>query len=337
MQIECYQQATGFDALAAEWNPLLQRSAADTIFLTYEWQRTWWDFFATGRELCLLAFRHGGKLVGLAPFYFQALASGKTVLQIIGGVDICDYLDIIALPEWQEQVYQALLTFLIQQAPHWDEIDLHCVPQTSPYQLLESVAQEKQLTIHRRVEDVCPIIPLPDTWDDYLALLNKKQRHELRRKMRRAERETRLEWYIASDPQTLAQEMNSYIDLHHKSSPDKRTFMSDPAMQGFFHQMARFAMEKGWLELSFILLDGHKAATMLCFGYNDRTLVYNSGYDPQQYSHLSPGIVLLGYHIQDSIARKRTAFDFLRGDEVYKYRFGGQDFEIFQITIRRPA
>lgn len=333
-QLNVYRDDSGFEALAGEWNLLLRNSGTDTIFLTHEWQRAWWRFFSSGHELLLLSLRQGEKLIGIAPFYRQQL-DGRTVIQLVGGTDICDYLDIIALPDYVEHVYQAIFKFLTTELTDWDEIDFHCLPASSPFQALCEAAMEQKLVVQRRVEDVCPIIPLPATWDDYLAMLNKKQRHELRRKMRRAEREAQVQWYVTSDPDRLSEDMEAFFDLHRKSSPDKEDFMGDPAMQAFFHQAARFSLAQGWLELSFLLVNGEKTATMLCFEYNNQTLVYNSGYDPQRLAYLSPGIVLLGYHIRDSIAKGRTAFDFLRGDEVYKYRFGGQDSEVFQVIVRR--
>jgi CelD/BcsL family acetyltransferase involved in cellulose biosynthesis len=334
MQLEIYQDASGFEALAGEWNLLLSRSGTDTIFLTHEWQRGWWHFFSPGRELLLLSLRQGQELVGIAPFYRQQL-DGRTVIQLVGGTEVCDYLDVIALPDHADRVYQAIFEFFAADLTDWDEIDFHCIPAASPYQALHEAATKQGLVVQRRVEDVCPITPLPAAWDDYLATLNKKQRHEIRRKIRRANREAQVEWYMTSDPVRLSEDMEDFFDLHRRSSPDKEDFMSEPTMQGFFHEVAQFSLARGWLELSFLLINGEKTATMLCFAYDNQTLVYNSGYDPQRFAYLSPGIVLLGYHIQDSIAKGRTAFDFLRGDEVYKYRFGGQDSEIFQVTVRR--
>jgi len=340
MRLDVYRDATGFEILADEWNDLLYHSDTNSIFLTHEWQSTWWRFFSPGRELILLALRQEKDLVGIAPLYRQELPDGRTVIQLIGGPgpdnkDICDYLDIVALPDYRGHVFRAAFEFLTAELTDWNEIDFHCIPEDLPHEILFEVARQQGLAVQCQAEDVCPVIPLPATWDDYLAMLDRKQRHELRRKTRRAEREARVEWYMASDPDLLAQEVEAFFDLHRKSSRDKDDFMSEPTMQEFFHQMARFSLAKGWLELSFLLIDGERAATMLCFAYNNQTLVYNSGYDPQQFAYLSPGIVLLGYHIQDSIAKGRTAFDFLRGDEVYKHRFGGQDLEIFQVTVRR--
>jgi len=334
MKLDVYRDATGFEALAGEWNTLLHHSDTDTIFLTHEWQRTWWRFFSPGRELILLALREQGRLVGIAPLYRQKLEDGRTVIQLVGGTDISDYLNVIALPDYRDQVYQATFEFLTSELADWDEIDLHCIPAASPYRPFHEAALKRKLTIQRWVEDVCPVIPLPATWDDYLAMLDKKQRHELRRKMRRAEREAVVSWYMTSDLELLQEDVEAFFDLHRRSTPGKEDFMSGPDMQKFFHEVARFSLAQGWLELSFLLVNGEKAATLFCFGYNNRTLAYNSGYDPQRFGRLSPGIVLLGYHVQDSIAKGRTAFDFLRGDEAYKYRLGGQNSEVLQITVR---
>lgn len=337
MQLDVYQEATGFAALAEEWDALLRRRDTDTIFLTHEWQSTWWRFFAPGREPLLLTLRDQGELVGIAPLYRQKLEDGRTVIQLVGGTDISDYLNFIVLPDYRGHFYRIVLEFLTTEVTDWDEIDLHCIPAVTPYQPLREAAQTQGLIIQRLVEDVCPIISLPATWDDYLVMLNKKQRHELRRRLRRAEQEAEVQWCITSDPAQLAEDVGSFFALHRQSSPDKEDFMNDPAMQGFFHEVARFSLAQGWLELSFLLINGQKAASMFCFAYHKRTLVYNSGYDPQRFGSLSPGIVLLAYHIRDSIVKGRTAFDFLRGDEAYKYRFGGQNTEVFQITMRRGA
>ncbi len=136
------------------------------------------------------------------------------------------------------------------------------------------------------------------------------------------------------DRGALQAEMEDFIELHQKSGGHKKVFM-DQRMQGFFQAMARTILEQGWLRLSFLLIDDVKAAAMLCFDYGDSISVYNSGYDPQLYPSLSPGIVLIGYCIQDAIDRRRTTFDFLRGDEEYKYRLGAQDTKVYNLRLSR--
>jgi CelD/BcsL family acetyltransferase involved in cellulose biosynthesis len=186
------------------------------------------------------------------------------------------------------------------------------------------------------VEDVCPIIDLPATWDDYLMMLNKKQRHEVRRKLRKADAEADTDFYIVGSDRDLQTEMEAFIDLHQKSTPEKDQFM-DAQMQEFFFDVAQVLQDRGWLQLAFVEMDGMKAAALLNFDYGDSILVYNSGYDPTQFRHLSPGINVTARSIEHAIALGRAEFDFLRGDEVYKYRFGAHDTEVRRLLIGQPG
>jgi CelD/BcsL family acetyltransferase involved in cellulose biosynthesis len=338
MRIETYTDLSSFDALAGEWNDLLKRSAFDTLFLTWEWQRTWWEHLGEG-DLFLIAMRDDqDHLVGIAPLYRTVSAGGEKTLNIVGCVDVSDYLDIIVARGHEKEVYGALLDYLDSaEMAGWDAAELCNVPEISPaHQALAEMAVGHGHEFRTRVEDVCPIIDLPATWDAYLASLDKKQRHEIRRKMRRIEGGADVHWYIVDQDRDPAEEIEAFIDLHQKSSADKDDFM-DEQMKGFFRAMAHVLQPRGWLQLAFIEVDGQKAASMLNFDYEDAILVYNSGYDPQLYAHLSPGIVLLAYCIEHAIELGRARFDFLRGDEPYKYRFGARDTKVYRLAIVRKG
>ncbi len=338
MQLITYRDPAGFTALEAEWNELLTRSEIDTIFMTREWQSTWWRAFGVNKELLLLAFRRDDALVGIAPLYRQVLDDNRAAVRLVGGTEVTDYLGIITLPGHREAVYTALFEHFATTYTAWDELDLHCLPAASPHQSLCKIAEGRELFVQSELEDVCPIIDLPNSWDEYMNMLDKKQRHEIRRKTRRALREVEMDWYIAHDPETLRGDVEAFLDLHRKSAPAKDDFMDTPAMESFFHEVARFALARGWLELSFLTMNGEPAASLFCFAYRNHTLVYNSGYDPDRFGYLSPGVILTAYHIEDSIKKNRAVFDFLRGDEEYKYRFGARDAHIFQVRISRaPA
>ena len=337
MSIVTHTDVQGFVSLEREWKDLLKRSAIDTIFLTWQWQRLWWEFFGQEAGLSILTVRDDGQLIGLAPLYASPPSDTSRTLRLIGGSELSDYLDIVAARGREEVVYSTLWEFLVGEYDYpWQAIDLHNVPGSSPtLATLPGLAKEtKGVRVTIEVEDVCPVISLPPTWEDYLSLLTRKQRHELRRKIRKTESEATVRWYYAQDEETVDEEIQDFIDLHAKSSPQKQAFMDD-RMQRFFQAVARMALEEGWLQLSFLLLDDVKAATMLCFDYHDSILLYNSGYDPQLYSSLSTGLVLLAYCIQDAMERGRKAFDFLRGDEEYKYRLGGQDTKVYHLRISK--
>jgi CelD/BcsL family acetyltransferase involved in cellulose biosynthesis len=338
MRIEVHYESGGFSALRPEWNALLSRSRRDVVFLTWEWQSTWWKHLGDG-DLLLLGFRaeDDGRLIGIAPLFESKADQGPIVLSVIGCRDVSDYLDLIVEQGQEEVVYQAFLDYLQDKAPAWDVLDLCNLPQESLSPVrLRALAAARGLQTRVETEDVCPIIDLPETWDEYLNTLDKKQRHEVRRKLRRAESEADARFVVAGDERDLKAEMRAFVELHQKSTPEKGQFM-DPQMQRFFFDVAQVLQARGWLQLAFLELEGRKAAGLLNFDYQDSIFVYNSGYDPEQYAHLSPGWVVTARCIEHAIALGRRQFDFLRGNEDYKYRFGGRDTEVRRLLVARPG
>jgi CelD/BcsL family acetyltransferase involved in cellulose biosynthesis len=335
MIVEVFSEAKGFAHLKGEWNHLLNRAYEPILFMTHEWQSTWWEHLGEGELLLLAVRRDGGELVGLAPL-FLVQKDGQRMLRQVGCVEVSDYLDIIAVAGLEGQVYQALLDYLAgPQAPEWDCLCLCNLPQESPaLTLLKDVAQARGYQAGVKIEDVCPVIQLPAGWDEYLEMLDKKQRHEIRRKIRRAEGSAALDWHVVGEADDLEEAMDDFIDLHERSSSDKEQFWND-SLKAFFKAIARVFREIGWLQLSFLRIDGHEAAALLCFDYDDAILVYNSGYDPAQYAHLSPGIILSAYCIRHAISLGRRRFDFLQGDEEYKFRFGAQRTGVYELSIER--
>ncbi|MFC2015773.1 GNAT family N-acetyltransferase [Chloroflexota bacterium] len=271
------------------------------------------------------------------PLFRSLTQEGSSVLSLVGCRDVSDYLDLIIERGQEEAVYGALLDYLENSAPEWDLVDICNIPQDSPtYSRLRELAEARGFQTLVEVEDVCPIISLPATWDEYLMMLDKKQRHEVRRKLRRADGEVDTRFVIVGPEHDLDAEMRAFIDLHQKSTPEKDQFMI-PQIQAFFFDVARVLQQSGWLQLAFVEMDGEKAATLLSFDYRDAILVYNSGYDPARYRHLSPGIIVTARSIEHAIALGRSEFDFLRGDEVYKYRFGAQDTLVRRLLVARPG
>ncbi|HEY73235.1 MAG TPA: GNAT family N-acetyltransferase [Thermoflexia bacterium] len=335
LSVQSYHDTKGFEALTGEWNALLHRSPADTIFLTLEYQRTWWRNLGEG-ELLILAVRDDGKLVGIAPLFATEDAQGQRVLTTVGCVEVSDYLDLIVAREREGEVYGALVDYLAGPgAPAWDALDLCNIHQDSPtLELLPALAETRGWAIETARDDVCPIVQLPATWDEYLQMLSKKQRHEVRRKMRRLEAQVETNWYIVGPEHDLQTETEDFLDLMAASTPGKAEFLT-PRMRNFFRQLTPVAYDAGWLQLAFLKVGGQKAAAYLNFIYDNRVLVYNSGLDWRTFPKLGAGIVLTAYCIRHAIERGREAFDFMQGDERYKYQFGGQDIEVQRLVIRR--
>jgi CelD/BcsL family acetyltransferase involved in cellulose biosynthesis len=169
-------------------------------------------------------------------------------------------------------------------------------------------------------------------FDEYLSRVEKKQRHEIRRKMRRAEESGRgVRWYISEmkDPEA---EIDAFTKLMEQDE-NKSKFLTD-AMRAQMRAVIRAAHEGGWLWLAFLEVDGQRAAASLNFDYNNKLWGYNAGVD-RTYMELSPGWVLLSYVIQWCCENKYAEFDFMRGDEEYKYRFGAVNKFVMRTKVSR--
>jgi CelD/BcsL family acetyltransferase involved in cellulose biosynthesis len=335
LNITLYETEALFSDLRAEWPDLLADSDADQIFLTYEWQTAWWEAYLPGQIWALVVRDDNGRCQGLAP-WFLAAADGQRVVSAIGGLDVTDYLDVIIRRGAEEAVLAALAGWLSEHADAFDMIHLRNLPQDShALARLPELLEAGGFAVGIEVEDVCPIVRLPDTFQDYVASLDKKNRHELRRKLRRAA--GAVEWHIVGAEDDLDAAMDIFLKLMAASTPEKAQFLENAQNVAFFRRMARVMAEQGWLQLAFLTVQGEAAATYLNFDYGNRIMVYNSGLDSDSHGYLSPGIVLIARLVEHAIAARREVFDFLRGGESYKYDMGGQDTPVYRMEIRRSA
>jgi CelD/BcsL family acetyltransferase involved in cellulose biosynthesis len=171
---------------------------------------------------------------------------------------------------------------------------------------------------------VAAVLTLPETFDDYLAAIGKKERHELRRKRRKFEGEagpSHIE--RRAGPEAVA----LFADLHRQSAGDKGEFMTEQ-IEEFF--LALHTEAGGVID---VLVDGSDVAASAIFSFEDDNgfYLYNSAFNPELMS-VSPGNVMLSYLIERSIAQGKRVFDFLKGDETYKFRLGAVERPLFRVA-----
>jgi CelD/BcsL family acetyltransferase involved in cellulose biosynthesis len=321
-----------------EWNALLRRSVADTPFLRHEYQGNWWQHRGGGEwpraQLVLMAARREGQLVGLAPL-FLAEHDGKDALLLVGSIEISDYLDLIVSPDEVKEFCAGLMDALVERGPAgWQLLDWYNLPESSPtLAVLKREAKTRGWACTQEVFRPAPHIPLPGDFEAYLAGIGKKQRHEIRRKLRRLEQSGReVRWYI-SDGAELDEEIETLFVLM-AQDPEKAEFLT-AAMRAQMRGTVQAAHRAGWLWLACLEVDGQRAAVSLNFDYNDRLLAYNSGVD-RAFQDLSPGWVLLSHTLRWANEHHRLEFDFMRGNEDYKYRFGAVDRHVMRLRVVRP-
>ena len=325
--------------LAPDWNTLLTESVNHFPFLRFEYLSAWWETRGGDEwpeaELAVVTAHQGRRLVGIAPLFFSRNRDGDPALLLLGSIEISDYLDILARLADLSSFIAGLLDFIAQPGPlDWQLLDWHNIPEVSPtLPTLKAEAEKRGWSFTQERTYHVPSIPLTGDFETYLAGIDKKQRHEIRRKMRRAEESGRkVRWYIVKEASTLDAEVEAFLNLM-AQDPEKAAFLT-LAMRTQMRLACQAAFECGWLQLAFLEADGQKAAGYLNFDYLNRIWVYNSGID-RRFLDLSAGWVLLGHLLQWANEKKRTEFDFMRGNEDYKYRFGGVDKYIVRAKVAR--
>ncbi len=317
-----------FDKLAPKWNALLEESIANLPFLRHEYLRAWWSSLGGGEwdkgELAIVIAERDDELIGVAPLFLTSYKEKPTLL-FLGSIEISDFLDFIVREADLTDFIGGLLDFLASHVTlAWSALDLQNLIEDSPsLPVLQTEAASRGWDFTQETLQPSPYVDLPGDFDEYLAGIKKKQRHEIRRKIRRAEADERnVAWYIVDDPDKLEKNIEACCQLM-AQDPEKQAFLTQ-TMQSQMKAAIHAAFNAGWLQLAFLEVDGEKAAGYLNFDYDNRIWVYNSGLD-MKFRDLSPGWVLLGYLLQWANENGRSAFDFMRGDEPYKYKFGGVD------------
>lgn len=319
---------TSINGWEEAWQSLLPRCAFDAPFMTPRWQQAWWEEYGDSSETHLLLMKGDEGLNAIAP-----LSRRNGEMTFIGDPNVCDYADFLVSQDAEDQFYPMLLDYLDEE--EWQELKLFSLPQESPtLTKLPDLARERGHRVDIEEEDVAPGVALPDTWDEYLANLTKKDRHELRRKMRRLESyDQGFDWYGITDWQEVGASLDDFFLLMRKSREEKSIFLTGPR-ESFFRSMVMKLSHSGLLKLFFLEMGGRKVAAALCFDYDSKRFLYNSGLDPD-YKYYSVGLLLHALCIGDAIEGGRSYFDFLRGPEPYKYDLGGKNRVIYRMVVTR--
>jgi CelD/BcsL family acetyltransferase involved in cellulose biosynthesis len=338
MEYRLHQDPSIWGSLFESWAALLSESSFPVPFLHPSYQQTWWQSLGGGEwpaaesKLAIITAHEGRQLVGIAPFFVSHKPGFTPALHFIGAIEVCDYLDFIVRKQDLEAFLGGLLSFIKNHSDLKNlSLDLGNIMDSSPsLGLLESLAGAQGWNFSKEVLQPSPFIPLPEDFETYLAGLVKKQRHEIRRKLRNVSNGHETLWYFVEDANLLPEELRAFTEMM-RNEKEKDSFLK-PEMESFIHAVAQNLFDLGILRLAFLTIDGEKAAAFLSFTCCDRLLVYNSS-RADKWMPLSPGWVLLARQIEWAISAGFKEVDLMRGDEGYKYKFGGVDRFVWHAVL----
>ena len=294
------------------------------VFTLPAWLKVWWSHFGAGAELYLRAVRRNGQIIGIAPLQIKNGAASIT-----GSVDVCDYQDFIIVPGLEQDFYLAVLDDLLQKGIKGFHLET-VRPDSTIVTHLIPLARERGYPVNYLQVDVSSDIDLPPDWDGYLNTLDRKQRHEVRRKMRNFFEKKETAYHTLSG-KDAREALEIFLQLFPESRDDKAEFMT-PSMQVFFRELTESLAGIDIIRFGMLEFAQKPVAMVMYFDYNNTVYLYNSAYHPD-YRTLSVGIVSKASCIQNSIQSGKARFDFLKGAEQYKYHLGGKEIPLYSCHI----
>jgi CelD/BcsL family acetyltransferase involved in cellulose biosynthesis len=275
----------------------------------------------------IVAVHDGSRVVGIAP-----LAIDGNTARFLGNPDVCDYQDIVVVPGYETPVMAAVASHL--KARGIQRMELQSLrPEAAALRALQAMAPQAVQRMTVAPDGVSYETALPGAWDDFLMQLSGKQRHEVRRKMRRLESHGAFAYKTAGigDQLQLDSAVGHFLRLFHMNRVDKAEFM-DAAMTDYFRELIMAADRNRILRLHILEVEQNPAAAVLCFEYRQVRYLYNSAYDAR-YHELSVGILSKVLSIQAGVAAGCRRYDFLKGAETYKKHLGGREVPLYQGTV----
>ncbi len=320
------------DLSAEEWDSVLSRSGRPSPFLSRQFLVPWAKTFAAGHEKRLYRWAPAGEAAG---FLFLCVCEAEAGWELLGGEQVSDSLDALVVAGRETQFWSEFLSASRDLFASRPLLLPNLVEGSASIASLPQVSAELGYEYRLEEMDRSPYVPLPASFDEYLQRLGTKERHELRRKIRRAEEATpALEFRVTRTKEEFDRDFPAFLSLHRKSQTDKARFM-DERMAGFFREMADGFFSAGRLRLGILSGGDGDLAAALQLEWNGSLLLYNSGFDPAARAS-SPGVVLLARCIEDAIRHGFAEYDFLRGRERYKYDLGGTDRIVYRAVLRAP-
>jgi CelD/BcsL family acetyltransferase involved in cellulose biosynthesis len=295
-------------------------------FVLPPWLMAWWGVFGHGSQSLIAVVRHGQSILGIAP----CMLKGKTV-RFLGSPDICDYFDCVVAPGKEQLFFTSLFSGFSAQG--FKHLELGPVPPDSVVQRFFSKSEmphESELGVFS--QGVVLQLDLPASWDAFLQSLSGKERHELRRKLRRLHQAGRIRFRCIVDVEQVPEALGHFLRLFTMNREDKAAFMTGPVVS-FFRALAFGLAKEGLLKLFLLDVDERPVASVFCFDYLGTRYLYNNGYD-DAYRSLSVGLLSKVLSLKSAIEDGLHTYNFLKGKELYKQRLGGKEISLKTYRIK---
>ena len=332
---------SAFAALRPEWSELLEASDSDGFFLTWEWLSTWWKHLAEKRQILLLTVRSGAQLLAIAPFTLRPATLNRVpplrCIELLGSGTVgSDYLDVIIRRGSEQEVVRTLAEHLTQGTHILTLGQLRSGHSSA--QALATRLGSQGWSVAETTSEVCPFIRLAPTWSGYLASLGSEHRYTFRRKLKRLTERFEMRLDVVRTEVERREALRLLVELHQRRWRErgKSEAFCSAALLAFHEEISALALQRGWLRLFVLRLDGRPVAALYGFRYRQIFYFYQSGFDPD-WSKQSVGLVTLGLAIKRAFEEGADEVDLLHGDEAYKFHWAQGVRDLARIELYPPG
>ena len=311
IETELVRSDRALQRLLPEWWGLWERAERATPFQSPGWLLPWWTSFHPG-ELFSAAVRRHGELIAFAPLYLEDGAFGRRLLPL--GISVSDSLDVLVDPAWRGAVRPVLLQALAEQRDAWDSLHLEELPEGAEALALE-IPQGYEVATSGQSPH--PVLALDGRETTTLRRVGKAWRRARRRG------DVRVVFAGGGQVSCFVEEL---FRLHAAAweARGEPGVLADEEIRSFHRVAIPRLHAAGIARLLRLEIAGRTAAILYGFVHRGRASAYLSGYDPA-FGFESPGAILLDAFIRQAADEGAGEFDFLRGQERYKYDWGAVD------------
>ena len=309
-----------------DWTRLAE--ASGNLFSTWEWADAWWRHLGHGRPLHLVACRDaGGAAFAILPFYLARRAPARTLRFV--GHGPADRLTPLCAPADRERTAAALRRALDERVGGWQLAVAERLPGEEHW---AEALGERPL----RTEASPTLVAEGRDWDGFLRSRSRNFREQARRRERRLARDHELAYRLTSGPAELERDYETLVRLHRlRWGEGSSSFV--PPRDALHRDFAAAALERGWLRLWTLELDGRPAASWLGYRFGGCEWYYQAGRDPAL-EREAVGFVLMAHTVRAALDDGVREYRLLLGGEAYKDRFATADPGLETVVFARgPA
>ncbi len=328
-----------------DWDALLDRSAASSVFLSRAWVETWWPVFGPRFTWRGLAARdEAGRLVGVAPFVVGPgpgrLRGRLRHLMLLGqrADTLAEHLDLLVERGREADVVPALVRAAIAEAGHrFDVLLLERVRADSPVlPHLERTLVEAGLDPRRTGAQRSPYVRLPETYERLLASRGRSLRQQVRRAERDLAARGPVEVLRAGEDIGLDDAMDVLVRLHRRRFGEGRGSFRTGDYLRFHRALAPRLLAEDALLLLVLRSNGEDVAARYDFLHGGRVWCFQGGWDPA-FGALRPGTLATAATLRWGIEHGYAEYDFLSGEDAYKDRWADDARTLVNVEAYVPT